>query len=450
MGYIRKRSNRHGAMRYYAMIEISPRRWRSVGSYDSARRAEEAWREAERKIGIGEYIDPRKSKVTFGEYAQNTWLPNRAVKAKTLHEYGLVITSCLVPAFGQVPLRNLSSELIRTWITRMVQAGLAPATISTRKTILAANLQTAVDDGYLAHNTARRVKTPPPPPTRLNIITVEEFFKILDGMPTGTGRLMTMVEMETGARWGELSELRPKDLEVTASGRFLLLRRAVADVHGPTGRFLVEDSTKGNTDRSVSISADLLADLNSYIAHHEIGHDDLLFQLRIIAAELASMATSKPPTLEDMPRDLAPFGPNAAGRSGSHGTTTGYAVGCRCSWCRLAVAQYRAASRAAAGAYVEAPLGSDMRANKTGHIPNEWFRSTHWLVAVKAAKLDRHVRFHDLRHAHASWAVADGHDLVKVKERLGHKSILTTQRYLHAQQHDTTVTDSMAARLRRP
>jgi site-specific recombinase XerD len=37
----------------------------------------------------------------------------------------------------------------------------------------------------------------------------------------------------------------------------------------------------------------------------------------------------------------------------------------------------------------------------------------------------------DLRHAHASWLLAGGADLQVVKERLGHASISTTEKYLH-------------------
>ena len=43
-------------------------------------------------------------------------------------------------------------------------------------------------------------------------------------------------------------------------------------------------------------------------------------------------------------------------------------------------------------------------------------------------------RFHDLRHSHASWLLAGGADLQVVKERLGHASIMTTQRYLNFQE----------------
>jgi site-specific recombinase XerD len=54
-----------------------------------------------------------------------------------------------------------------------------------------------------------------------------------------------------------------------------------------------------------------------------------------------------------------------------------------------------------------------------------------WLPALKAANLEIHVRLHDLRHAHASWLLAGGADLQVVKQRLGHGSLRTTERYLH-------------------
>jgi site-specific recombinase XerD len=41
------------------------------------------------------------------------------------------------------------------------------------------------------------------------------------------------------------------------------------------------------------------------------------------------------------------------------------------------------------------------------------------------------MRPHDLRHSHASWLLAGGADLQVVKERLGHRSIATTEKYLH-------------------
>ena len=54
-----------------------------------------------------------------------------------------------------------------------------------------------------------------------------------------------------------------------------------------------------------------------------------------------------------------------------------------------------------------------------------------WSKALAKADLGFHVTPHGLRHAHASWLLAGGADLQIVKERLGHSSITTTEKYLH-------------------
>jgi site-specific recombinase XerD len=66
-----------------------------------------------------------------------------------------------------------------------------------------------------------------------------------------------------------------------------------------------------------------------------------------------------------------------------------------------------------------------------GHIPRRWFRDNVWLKARETAGLGDGVKVHSLRHAHASWLLAGGAGLETVKTRLGHSSILTTQKYLH-------------------
>ena len=64
--------------------------------------------------------------------------------------------------------------------------------------------------------------------------------------------------------------------------------------------------------------------------------------------------------------------------------------------------------------------------------------------AGRGAGLDG-IRVHDLRHAHASWLLAGGADLQVVKERLGHASIVTTEKYLHSlPTADETALDALA------
>ena len=53
-----------------------------------------------------------------------------------------------------------------------------------------------------------------------------------------------------------------------------------------------------------------------------------------------------------------------------------------------------------------------------------------WAETVKNAKITD-IRFHDLRHTAASRMVMSGVDLYTVKEILGHKTLVMTQRYAH-------------------
>jgi site-specific recombinase XerD len=147
---------------------------------------------------------------------------------------------------------------------------------------------------------------------------------------------------------------------------------------------------------------------------------------------------------QELPSDLGMTEPNAKGRTYQHGTLSAYnAAPCRCDYCKAAFAQYRAGRRA---------NGKDnprrrrtVYTDSDGHIPNDWFRNNIWTPALTAAKIAIHVTPHGLRHAHASWLLAGGADLQVVRERLGHKNITTTQKYLHTLDDiDETALDALS------
>jgi site-specific recombinase XerD len=121
---------------------------------------------------------------------------------------------------------------------------------------------------------------------------------------------------------------------------------------------------------------------------------------------------------------------------------TGYSLGrCRCDHCRNSYARYRAGRRA--NGKDEPRRGRSV--DTDGHLSRNWFRTAVWLPALDAANLQIRVRMHDLRHAHASWLLAGGADLQVVRQRLGHGSLRTTERYLHTlPDADETALDALA------
>lgn len=76
--------------------------------------------------------------------------------------------------------------------------------------------------------------------------------------------------------------------------------------------------------------------------------------------------------------------------------------------------------------------------------PNKSFRNFdyHWKMVKKQAKIEEKLRVHDLRHTTGTWLAGASVPLTEIQQIMTHKSILTTQRYIH---HDTA---SKAEKLR--
>jgi integrase len=271
------------------------------------------------------------------------------------------------------------------------------------------------------------------------ILTSEQFSAVYEALPDPLWRLMVETDIESGLRWGELTELRVRDIEF--SSRMLTVSRAVVQVspqfHPEGKRFLIKDYPKDRESRRFKLSAQIVAKLQAHVVQHDLGRDDLLFW----APEPDGPRVRKLRLVVD-PASLGLTEPNAQGRRYRDGTMTGYSLGpCRCDYCKDAYARYRADRRAVGK--------DDPRTGRTldtdGHIPAQWFRLIVWMPALKAANLEIHVRLHDLRHAHASWLLAGGADLQVVKQRLGHGSLRTTERYLHTlPDGDETALDALA------
>jgi integrase len=272
----------------------------------------------------------------------------------------------------------------------------------------------------------------------LRIITPEEFNLVYKALPEPDHRLLVETEIESGLRWGELTELRVKDLDPT---RLLTVSRAVVEVnsqyHPTGGRFLVKDYPKDREYRRLKLSQQIVDKLRTHVQANGLGVDDLLFVMREQDKPVARLRAV--PDADE----LGLTERNNTGRQYRHGTLSGYTAGrCRCDHCRAAFAIYRAKRRADGKDSPRTP-----RARETdGHIPRDWFRRTVWTPACSAAGLRHAPTMRDLRHAHASWLLAGGADIQVVKERLGHTSIATTEHYLHTlPDADESAPDALSA-----
>lgn len=239
-------------------------------------------------------------------------------------------------------------------------------------------------------------------------------------------RLLVETDIETGLRWAELTELRVKDLDVDA--RILTVCRVAVHLRAaaPDGaRFLVKGYPKDRESRRVRLAPEIVEKLVAHVQERDLGPEDLLFT-QPAPGERAS--ATLPTGLPD-PETLGLTAPNEAGLRYRHGTLTAYTNGrCRCRQCRAAMNAYRTERRCNG---LDRPRRATSR-GRDDHVSNSWFRTQIWRPALAAAQLGFHITPHGLRHAHASWLLAGGADVQVVKERLGHGSLSTTERYLRA------------------
>ena len=397
MGFSRKRTGTGGRVRYTAIYRDLRGRQRSAGSFATRREADRAWQRAEVMLGLGRVGDPARGRQTFERYVEDTWFPNHQVEVTTRQVYWYCLRKHILPEFGPMKMVEILPEHVREWVTKMKDRGLSPALIAENKVILSGIFTTALNDQITFLHPCKGVKTPTVPVKPYTIITPEQFSAVYEALPDPRWRLLVETDIESGLRWGELTELRVRDIEF--GSRMLTVSRAVVQVspkfHPAGGRFLVKDYPKDREFRRFKLSAQIVAKLQAHVVEHDLGRDDLLFW----APEPDGPKVRKLRLVVD-PETLGLTEPNAQGRRYRHGTMTGYSLGrCRCDYCKDAYARYRADRRAAGK---DDPRGR-RSLDTDGHIPAQWFRLSVWLPALKAANLEIHVRLHDLRHAHASW-----------------------------------------------
>jgi integrase len=420
MGFTRLRADRDGVVRYQALYDDVKGHRRSAGTFATQGAADKAWQRAEIRMAEGRMGDPSRGRQRFRRYVLEEWLPNHEMEARTRENYSYYLDRHIVPWFGSMRMIEVMPADVREWITHLKKESVSPHVIRYCMTILSAIFTTALNDVIHLHP-VRGVKPPPVPKKRRLIVTPEQFDRLYQELPSEAMQLLVETDIESGLRWGELTELRPKDLNLGTG--VLTVSRVVVELpprfHPEGRRFLVKDYPKDQEHRQLKLSPQVVRKIAAHIERHSIAADDLLFPMPELPPRPLQVLTD--------PATLGLTQPNAAGRRYQHGTLSGYSAGkCRCEHCRGAYATYRAQRRAAG---TDQPRGR--RSVETdGHIPRWWFRTHVWLPAVEAAGLPAPVNVHGLRHAHASWLLAGGADLEVVKERLGHSSIVTTQKYL--------------------
>lgn len=410
MAYVTKR----GPKRYTGYYRDILGKRRSIGTFETKAEALAEALEAERHP---HKMHARSSEVqTYRDYVK-TWLKTDEVTTKgTRRGYESSMRKWILPIIGHLRVDEINTRVVKALLTELADKGVSNSMRAQCKAAIGSSFNPLVPD-VVAVNPAHGLKVPLPPPKEYDLITPEDFRKIVDCLPSVGTKLFARFLAVTGARFGEATEMRVKDFNFRTNKIAIVRRVASPSATAANGsRFEVLPGTKAGSSRGryLPMPASFMKEMQEWIEDNELQHDDLVFSRHLIAN--VQYTNDKMP---DSPTFMV------GSREFKHGTPYAYTGGgCRCNVCLVAVRKYRQNLRRRKGMKVRA------QTNITGHLANDQWRKI-WRKAIKDSKIGWYPRTHDIRHACATQMVADGISLPEVMARMGHSQLATTARYQH-------------------
>ena len=222
----------------------------------------------------GKPAPARREVPRFAAYAED-WLRTRPLRGRSVREYRSVLHGHLVPAFGSMRLDDITPLAVRDWHASYGQPPRTPSARAKAYRVLHAIMATAADEDppWIGANPCRVPRGGKDPrKRRIKVAEPEQVLAMADAMRPDW-RMLVMLAAYTTLRFGELSELRRRDVDLQAG--VLMVTRAVSR----TDAGLEAGPPKSEAGiRDVTVPEFLLGDLAAHLAAHaQPGPDGLLF-----------------------------------------------------------------------------------------------------------------------------------------------------------------------------
>ncbi len=209
-------------------------------------------------------------KITFASYAQ-TWLTDRTLKPRTRDHYQRLLDAQLLPTFGTMVLTSVTPTDVRRWHGAMGTT--TPTLRAHAYGLLRTIMATAVNDELLAANPVHIVGAGSAKAVhKIRPASLPELEALVTAMPQRY-RVMTLLAAWCALRFGELTELRRKDVDLDAG--VIRVRRGVTRVDGG---FIVGTPKSDAGARDVAIPPHLIPALREHMGKSIAGgQNGLLF-----------------------------------------------------------------------------------------------------------------------------------------------------------------------------
>ncbi|RZU52535.1 site-specific recombinase XerD [Krasilnikovia cinnamomea] len=161
----------------------------------------------------GEWAPPEAGEIVLADYGVR-WISERKLAPRTRQGYEYLFALHVRPHLGQLTLAAIKPATIRAWRKTLLDRGCPEPQAVKAYTLLRAILNTAVKEDEIIRQNPCRIKgydryhTPERPTA-----TIPQVFALADAMPARFSALV-IVGAFSSLRWGELAELRRKDVDL--------------------------------------------------------------------------------------------------------------------------------------------------------------------------------------------------------------------------------------------
>jgi len=256
--------------RYQARYRTPGRRTRSK-TFDRRKDAEKWLRRELALIDRGDWIDPDAGTMTVAEWSDR-WMATRLhIRDSTRERDETYLRSLILPHFGTRRLLDITRHDIQDWIGELAEEGYAPATIQLAYGLVSMAFNAAADDALIQRTPCMDVNLPKRIETEKRFLSAEELHDLADTIDP-RHRTLVLTAGYTGARFGELAALQPRDLDL--GRRRVTITRSLAEVRGA----ITETEPKTSASkRTITLPQAVADDLAVHLDHQRTGRTDRVF-----------------------------------------------------------------------------------------------------------------------------------------------------------------------------
>lgn len=268
MASIRKRVTGSGQPRYQV-------RWIQDGRAEAAtlptREAAKTFRGKVEAAGDRWPDDTTPDVPTVRGYVPRFFDQLTGVTTRTRHDYKRDLDAHILPTFGELQLDRIDRATVGRWIRALEQRDkpFAPKTIANLHGLLSAVLAAAVDDKLIAGNPAYGTRLPAGRKEEACFLTPQEFGLVRTAIPRDDDRAIATTLAGTGMRWGEVSALEVRHVDLLAATPRLSVVQAWK--RQPDSTYVLGPPKTPRSRRTITIDPEVVDALLPHLAGKQSG-----------------------------------------------------------------------------------------------------------------------------------------------------------------------------------